>query len=183
VRPTLVPLLALLSTACSIYELKHEIQWDARDQIWLAEASQVQTRAAQSRVFDTTDRTRTLEAVVSTLQDLDFQIEVLDEVLGIVSGTKFVAASGDVWRRDPYYQLYDDQSLLIMTRTYRTWGPFAHRSDEVRITVTIRARNESQLVVRASAQYFLRAVDDPEPYQAFFRTLAQAMFLEAQRTP
>ena len=74
----------------------------------------------------------------------------------------------------------NDQSLLVMTRTYRTWGPFAHRSDAVRMTVTISARNESQLIVRASAQYYLRAVESPAPYQGFFRALAQAMFLEAQ---
>ena len=33
--------------------------------------------------------------------------------------------------------------------------------------------------MRASAQYYLNAVEDPEPYQRFFRALEQAMFLEA----
>ena len=36
------------------YELRHQDQWDSRDQIWLSEHSQVKLRAAQSRVFDTT---------------------------------------------------------------------------------------------------------------------------------
>jgi hypothetical protein len=46
------------------------------------------------------------------------------------------------------------------------------------LTVTVRKRNETQLVVRASAQFYLRAVEDPAPYQQFFRTLEQAVFLE-----
>jgi hypothetical protein len=44
----------------------------------------------------------------------------------------------------------------------------------------VRKRDESQLVIRASAQYYLRAVEDPIPYQKFFRTLEQALFLQAQ---
>jgi hypothetical protein len=175
-------LVAAGGLACSTYEMKHEIQWNSREQIWLSEASQVKLRSAQSRVFDTSDRLRALEAVVSAFQDLDFQILVLDDVLGVVSGVKLIEGGG-AWRNDPYYNLYDAQTLLVMARSYRTWGPFMHRSDAVRLTVTLRARNESQLIVRASAQYFLRAVESPEPYQKFFRTLAQAMFLEAQLAP
>ncbi len=50
----------------------------------------------------------------------------------------------------------------------------------LRMTVTVRPRGASQLLVRANAQYQLEAVDDPEPYQRFFAALAKAMFLEAQ---
>lgn len=172
--------LAGLLTAClSPYESRHEGQWDASDQIWMSEASQVKLRAAQSRVFDTTDKVRILTAVVATMQDLGFMVEVLDEELGIVSGTRFVATE-DMWGHDPTYHLYDDQSLLLFTRTYMTWGPFVHRSDLVRLTVTVRKRNEQQAVVRASAQFYLRAVEDPERYQRFFRALEQAMFLQGQ---
>jgi hypothetical protein len=174
--------LALLSSCLSPFESRHESQGDSRDQIWMSEASQVKLRAAQSRLFDTTDKTRILTAVVATLQDLAFMIEVLDEDLGIVSGTRFDAYEGEPWL-DPSYHLYDDRELLLFTRTRRTWGPFYHRADLVRVTVTVRKRNESQSVVRASAQYYLRAVEDPEPYQRFFRALEQSMFLQAQLLP
>lgn len=81
---------------------------------------------------------------------------------------------------DPSYLLYRPDALLILTKNTRTWGPFFHRDDLVRLTVTVRKRNETQLVVRASAQFYLRAVEDPAPYQKFFRSLEQALFLEGQ---
>lgn len=171
--------LSLLAQGCPTpYEWRHDNQWDSRDQIWASEASQVKLRVAQSRIFDTPDRARILEAVISTMQDLNFQVDVLDQDLGIVSGKYFAALERPWVGYDPFYHLYDDQSLMVFTRSYRTRGPFQHRSDLVRLTVTIRARNEKQLVVRASAQFYLQAVEDPVPYQKFFRTLEQAVFLE-----
>lgn len=162
------------------YEWRHEGQWDSRDQVWLSEQSQVKLRAAQSRVFDTTDRRRTIEAVIDTMQDLGFMVEVLDENLGIVSGKRFEPIESSAFFNDPFYHLYSDESLLVFTKSYRSWGPFWHRSDLVRLTITVRKRNEVQLVVRASAQYYLKAVEDPLPYQRFFRTLEQALFLQAR---
>ncbi len=49
----------------------------------------------------------------------------------------------------------------------------------LRMTVTVRPRGETQLLVRASAQFELEAVEDPEPYQQFFVALEKAMFLTA----
>lgn len=49
----------------------------------------------------------------------------------------------------------------------------------LRMTVTVRPRGASQLMVRANAQYNLRAVEDPEPYQRFFESLSKALFLTA----
>jgi hypothetical protein len=178
---TVVVGLCLLLQGCpSPYEWRHQDQWDSRDQIWLSEESQVKLRAAQSRVFQTTDRRRTIEAIVATMQDLGFMVEVLDEEIGIVSGKRFEPLERSSIGTDPSYHLYDDHSLLIFTKSYHTWGPFWHRSDLVRLTVTVRKRNETQLVVRASAQYYLRAVEDPVPYQKFFRTLEQTLFLQSQ---
>jgi len=168
---------AVLLSACSPYEMRHDNQSDARTQIWLSEESQVKVRAAQTRVFDTTDRRKMLQAIVTTLQDLNCKIDVLDEELGIVSAKKYVDLERPSFL-DPSYILYRPDTLLFLTRNYRAWGPFYHRSDLVRLTVTVRDRNESQLVVRASAQFYLRAVEDPVPYHQFFRTLEQAVFLE-----
>lgn len=170
--------LCLLLQGCPTpYELRHGNQWDSREQIWLSEESQVKIRTAQSRVFDTVDRRQMLATIVSTLQDLDFKVDVLDEELGLVSGKKYVE-NEQTYGVDLSDLFYQPDTLLILTRHDRTWGPFTYRSNLVRLTVTVRTRNEAQLVVRASAQFYLRAVEDPAPYQQFFRVLEQAAFLE-----
>lgn len=164
-------LAALAAAGCAGYD--HDIQWDARDQIWAPEASQVKVRASQSRTFDGLARTDVLEAVVDTLQDLDFQIEVFDTKLGVVSGKKFDASPS----RDVTYMLYDAESLVLFSKSYRTWGPFQHRSDLVRITVTVREAGGGRLIVRAAVQHELRPIESAEPYQAFYRTLEQSLFV------
>ena len=166
------------ATGCSPYAWRHENQWESRNQIWLSEASQVKVRAAQSRMFDTTDRLKTIQAVVSTFQDLGFAVDGLDEALGIVSGKKFEDYEAPQLD-DPSYYTYRDDGLLILTRQFRSWGAFYHRSDLVRLTVTVRPRGGKQLVVHASAQHYLTAIESPEPYQQFFRTLEQGLFIQA----
>lgn len=51
---------------------------------------------------------------------------------------------------------------------------------QLRMSVTVRPRGETQLLVRAGMQFNVTQVDDPEPYQQFFTALGRAMFLEAQ---
>lgn len=106
------------------------------------EQSQVQLRSIQSRVFDTTDREKTLRAVIATLQDLAFVVDKADLGLGTVSATKL----------DGY---------------------------ELRMTVSVKPRGKSEMIVRANAQFNDRPVTDPQPYQSFFIALERAMFLSA----
>jgi hypothetical protein len=51
----------------------------------------------------------------------------------------------------------------------------------LRMTVSVRPRGETQLLVRANAQYNLMAVEDPEPYQQFYDALSKAIFLTAHQ--
>ena len=51
-------------------------------------SNQVQLRQIQSRAFDTTDKTKTLRTVISTLQDLGFVIDKADLELGSITATK-----------------------------------------------------------------------------------------------
>jgi hypothetical protein len=51
----------------------------------------------------------------------------------------------------------------------------------LRMTVTVRPRGETQLLVRANAQYNVTPITDPEPYQQFFAALEKAMFLTAHQ--
>ena len=50
---------------------------------------------------------------------------------------------------------------------------------QLRMTVSIRPRGETQLIVRANAQYNITPVEDPEPYQQFFTALQKSLFLTA----
>ena len=50
----------------------------------------------------------------------------------------------------------------------------------LRMTVSVRPRGKTQLLVRANANFGLKPVTDPEPYQKFFTSLGKAMFLTAQ---
>jgi hypothetical protein len=104
----------------------------------------VQLRSYQSRVFDTTDKEKTLRTIIATLQDLGFVVDKADATLGSVSATKL---SG-----------YD-----------------------LRMTVTVRPKGSTQLIVRANAQYQTKAVEEPKPYQDFFAALEKSMFLTAQQ--
>jgi len=51
----------------------------------------------------------------------------------------------------------------------------------LRMTVSVRPRGSTQLLVRANAQYEIYAVEDPEPYQQFFESLSKALFLTAHQ--
>ncbi|MDP8229856.1 MAG: hypothetical protein P9L93_02000 [Candidatus Gorgyraea atricola] len=51
----------------------------------------------------------------------------------------------------------------------------------LKLSVTARPRGETQLLVRANAQYGLKAIEDPEPYQDFFNALEKAIFLTAHQ--
>lgn len=53
------------------------------------------------------------------------------------------------------------------------------RNTPLQMTVTVRPRNKTQLVVRANAQYGIKPVEDPMAYQDFFSSLSKAMFLDA----
>ena len=116
------------------------------DRLFDVDTSQVQLRAVQSRAFDTTDKEKTLRAVVATLQDLGFIIDKADATLGLVSATKT-----DV-RPIPY---------------------------PLKVTVTVRPRGGSQIMVRANAEYQLKPVTDAKPYQQFFAALEKSLFLQA----
>lgn len=51
----------------------------------------------------------------------------------------------------------------------------------LRMTVTVRPRGKTQLLVRANAQHNIKPVKEPEPYQQFFSALEKAMFLTAHQ--
>lgn len=55
------------------------------------------------------------------------------------------------------------------------------KQNSIVMTVSVRAKGEKQLLVRANAQCGIKSVDDPATYQDFFTSLEKAMFLTAQQ--
>jgi hypothetical protein len=54
------------------------------------------------------------------------------------------------------------------------------RNSEYSMTVTVRSRGNKQVLVRANASHGVSPVEDPKAFQNFFRSLGQAMFLDAR---
>lgn len=50
---------------------------------------------------------------------------------------------------------------------------------QIRMTVTVRPKGETQMVVRANGQYNNRIILDPVMYQDFFTVLQKSLFLTA----
>ncbi len=58
------------------------------DRLLDMDTSQVQLRSIQSRAFDTTDKEKTMRAIIATLQDLGFMLDRADYTLGVVTASK-----------------------------------------------------------------------------------------------
>jgi len=155
------------------------IQWNSRSQILMSKDSQVKMRSIQTQLFDIKDRIKIMRAVVATMQDLFFDVDVLDQDLGVVSGKKMFN-NDNSWRNDPTYYLYKTDELIIFNTNFRTWGPFNYRNNLIRMTVTIRPKEKTRSLVRVSLQYNIEAVEDPYVYQRFFKSLRQSLFLSAK---
>jgi hypothetical protein len=156
-----------------------DIQWDAAKQILRSEDSQVELRSIQTQVFDTTDKITLLRATVAIMQDLAFEIDVLDEELGVVSGKKWITQmSSNV--DDPAYYNYKTDQLMLFHTSFRSWQSFHYRNDLTRMTVTVRPKETTRSIVRVSIQYNIKPFEDPEVYQAFFKTLQQSLLRSAE---
>jgi len=175
-----IPLLfaSLMLQGC-VNQWGAKLQMDSKSQILMSNSSQVRLRSIQSRVFDTTDKLKIMDAAVAAMQDLYFDIDVLDEDLGVISGKKLFH-DDDKPVTDPTYYSYRTDELIIFNTNFRTWGPFKYRRDLTRMTVTVRPKEETRSLVRASVQYAIRAVEDPAMYQKLFKTLEQSLFLSGQ---
>lgn len=62
---------------------------DSKKELFATEQSQVQLRSYQTRVFDTTEKEKTLKTVIATMQDLGFVVSKADPIVGVVTGEKY----------------------------------------------------------------------------------------------
>lgn len=104
--------------------------------------NQLASRSYQTRDMQSTEYTRLVTAVISTLQDHHFRIVDLDPGLGTITA----------------YQ---------MTRLQ----PFGRGGGRTDLTVLIREKDESNYRVRMNMSTGPKPDDEPELYQQFFAAL------------
>ncbi len=124
----------------------------SKEHLLKMEESQVNLRTMQTRAFDSTDKEKMLRTVIYALQDLGYIVNEANEVIGTVS-----ASTTDI-----KYKLFEKKTYPLL------------------ITVTVRPKGETQLLVRANAQYNQKAVKKPLVYQNFFNVLEKSVFLTAR---
>lgn len=124
----------------------------SKEHLLKMDESQVKLRSMQTRAFDSTDKDKMLRTVIYALQDLGYIVNEANEVIGTVS-----AHTTDI-----KYKLFEKKVYPLL------------------ITVTVRPKGETQLLVRANAQYNEKAVNNPLVYQNFFNVLEKSVFLTAQ---
>ncbi len=53
------------------------------------------------------------------------------------------------------------------------------QGSQIKITVSVRAKGNDRMLVRANAQFNITPVEDPKQYQDFFSSLEKSLFLSA----
>ena len=145
----------LMAAIATLIALSGCISTSSKEQLLKMDESQIKLRSLQTRAFDTTDKNKMLRTVISTLQDLGYIVNEANEVIGTVSATS--------------------REAIKVLGVFSSEG----RTNWLLITVTVRPRGETQLLVRANAQYNQKAVENPLVYQNFFTVLEKSIFLTA----
>jgi hypothetical protein len=147
--------------------------------------SPLEVRAAQSRVFETSDERLVLKAALNALQDSGFTIRQTDAALGLVTGVAEWKSRRQntglrvfKWVAAPFTY---GTSLLIPT------GRNEFSSVEANVNVTregVRTRARVSLVARVTdAEGKVRRVEaiaDPLAYQSLLGRLDKAVYLEGE---
>ena len=145
--------LAVLLASCSAVKPTPE------DAIFEDDATQLQIRSVQSRVYDVTDRIRLMRAVIATLLDLDFVIDEADSDMGVITATRM---SGYLLSATVLVTDKDDAHLQVRARMQTGWTPLAETAvREVHMSDTV----------------------PDDTYQEFFYSLRQNLFLTSLWSP
>ncbi len=116
----------------------------------------------QKRAFETKESQVRLRSIQTRAFDTTDKKKMMQTVVGTMQDLDFVIDKAD---------------FILGSIT----GTKYLRYKVVMLTVTVRARGQKQLLVRANAQHGIKSVDDPQTYQDFFVALGKAIFLTAHQ--
>ena len=119
--------------------------------------------STQKRLLDSDTGQLQLRSIQSRAFETTDQEKMLRTVMATLQDFGFILQAGEV---------------ALGTVTGVKW---MSRARLMRITVSVRPRGETQLLVRANIQIGNERVDDPVPYQRFFTALSKSLFLDAQQ--
>ena len=135
-------------------------------------------RQLQTRVFETGDESKLLEASAALLQDLGFTIDESEVKCGVI------VCSKDRNVTEPY-----DVAISIVASVFFIDYEYATRQKVLASLVT-RPLVENRIAVRITFQHLVwdtkkeliknERVNEPEIYQEFFSKLSKSVFLTAQ---
>ena len=118
--------------------------------------------STQKRLLDSDTSQLQLRSIQTRVFDTIDQEKTLRTVMATLQDLDFIIDAGEVG---------------LGTITGIKWV----KNHPMRITVSVRPRGESQMLVRANCQIEREPVEDPVPYQRFFAALSKALFLEAHQ--
>jgi len=142
----------------------------------------LEQRQLQTRIYDTDNEEKVLNACVGVIQDLGFNIKDTSSKLGVLVGTKkrdatkasqVVAAAFAAALTGQATPVDDEQKMKISIVTnYMSKG-----KERIKVRVTFQ-----RLVWNTRGNITKREfLDNPEIYQEFYSKLSKSLFLEAHK--
>jgi len=147
--------------------------------------SSLELRSKQSRIFEAESEAAILAASVAVLQDMEYNLELIEKPLGVLTASKKVDADSTSQK----VGLITLDVLCAMTGS--SCSNYSTASDEQVVTLTLvvtpSLARPNDFVARVTIQYVefdkmhrvkVRSViEDPEVYQEIFTKLSQSLFL------
>lgn len=119
-------------------------------------------QTTQERVLDTGDQSQLQKRSYQTrIFETSDKERVMRGVISTMQDLSFVIERAD---------------LMLGTVS----GTKFERQFTIRMTVSVRPKGSSQMVVRANGQLNVQPIEDPKAYQDFFVSLEKSLFLTAQ---
>ena len=154
--------------------------------------SSLSEREAQTRTFDVSDDSEILQASVALLQDMEYNVDTIEQPLGVLSASKVVDADSATQKAGLIAADIALGILSIIGGTAPSGSAYAGADDEISLKITLvvlpSMAREGQHTARITIQRILidkservkevGLIEDPLIYQEVFGKLSKSLVLE-----